>query len=258
MKPKLHAEPSGGFPAETRRSARSPDYDEDDDNLAPLSKAAALVRRIYIEERTRYEHRRHGAAGTYHPPKDWDGRSAQYLEDGPRVQKGRRAVWEDLAETLLHHRIEPHAYMSAIFGDLSINERPPNPDVLRGEKCLARWDEIRAGKEKEVELSLRLETQRASQKMAYYQRVMSFTAKRAHRTTLVDDSLPLSPLFRYCVAYDMRYDDIAEHYFAQAVQQFMRYEDFYLKHWKRILPKRFAEKAKRAYRQLTGVDDGEG
>lgn len=248
MKPKLNAKPSFTTDDTDRRS-RGP---EEDDGVVTLSKAALLVRRIYIDERTRYETTIKGMTGRYVPKKEWDGTTTKQT-DGRTVRRSQRPAWEQLAEFVVENKIDPHAYLAAVFADLRINERVPTPYNLSGDDMLDRWLEIRKGCEKNIELSFRIETKLALKKITYWQVVMSFKPERATRTTLVDDTLGLSPLFRHCLAYAERHDDIADHFYEAAVMQFMQYETFYKRHWVKMLPKGFAAEAVRAYREFTEV-----
>ncbi len=128
--------------------------------------------------------------------------------------------------------------------------------ALYGPKAQDRWNRIKTGCERGIELAVRLETETAVEQMQFYQKVMRYGPKRACRMTLTDDTLELSPLLRYCVAYDAHHDDIAEHFFSDAVMQFCRYEEFYLKHWNLLLPKQFKHWAADEYARLTGRSHG--
>lgn len=253
MKPKLHAVPSFSVKADDQRSA-GPAKDEDVGE-SPLTRLAATARDIYVRERTKFEQAIQHMQGTFPVPRDWDGRSARQVDD-VEVQKAKRSVWEDLAEFAIRHRVDLHAYIAGIFSDLGIKEVPPSPKVLCGPSGQERWERIKKGCERGIELAANIETTTAIGRMRFYQRVMKYTAKQACRTVLTDDTLELSPLMRYCVAYSAYHDDIAEHFLPDAVMQFCRYEEFYLRHWRLLLPKGFKRLATDEYERLTGRSHG--
>lgn len=258
MKPEVKAEPSfRASPADTVtvRPGFVPDLDAINEGSPEwLTERAKLVRTSYIYERTRHENARLGMTGLYKVPLHYDGRSAKYRGE-KLVEAGVKSAWQRIADLCRDEKIDPQLYITTIFADMAIGEKFPNPDYFYGPKALDRWRALCRGQERTVELALRIETEIAAARMGYYQ-AMGFKKRRAYRTTLVDDTLNLSPLFRYCVAASLDYDDIAEHFYAAAVMQYMQFAGYYDQYWHKFLPKGFVRSAEADFEKLIRGNHG--
>ena len=259
MKPELKAKPSFQVDEEATVTIR-PSYVDDMEEMdrnAPdwLSKEARLVRSAYIAARTRYEQACKGMTGVYVPNLKMDGRSPKYRGD-KIIEKAVVSDWQQIADLCIAEKINPKTYIATIFASLDPHAKmAPNPNYFYGQKALDRWRLLRRGQERSIELSLRSETEAAANKMGFYLS-MGFKKRRAYRTTLLDDSLGLSPLFRYCVAVSLNYDDIAEHFYEAAVTQFAEFDRYYLKFWAEMLPKGFAKRALADFEKLIRGNHG--
>lgn len=254
MKPEIKAKPSfvasdndsvtvrPGFVDELDDAARA------DDPLYGFSPLELAVRAAYVRERTRHETARHGTVGTYKVPLEADGRTAKYRGE-KLIERAVKSTWQKIVELCEAERIDPQTYIATIFANLEPDAICPNPNYFHGQKALDRWYELCRGQEKIVELSLNLETSVAAEKMSYYMS-LDFPKRRAYRTTLVDDTLNLSPLFRYCVARSLNYDDIAEHFYPTAVSQYIQFSAYYDKYWREFLPKGFARSAAKDFKSI--------
>lgn len=260
MKPELKAKPSFQVRDEdtvTIRPGFADDMEAEVDKSSPewLSKEARAVRTAYIAARTRYEQACKGMIGIYVPSLGMDGRSAKYRGD-KIIEKAVPSDWQRIADLCIAEKINPRSYISTIFASLDPAKKTvPNPNYFCGEKALDTWRQSRRGQERAIELSLRSETEAAANKMGFYLS-MGFTKRRAYRTTLLDDSLGLSPLFRYCVAVSLKYDDIADHFYTAAMTQFAEFDKYYRKFWAEMLPAGFAKRAMADFEKLIRGNHG--
>ncbi len=252
MKPEVKAEPSFRSNPDDTVTVR-PGFEPDlvainEGSPEWLKERAKLVRSTYIYERTRHENAREGMTGLYRVPLHDDGRAAKYRGE-KLIEAGTQSSWQKIADLCHDEKIDPQLYITTIFADIKPGEKFPNPNYFYGQKALDRWRSLRRGQEKTVELALRIENELAASRMGYYL-AMGFNKRRAYRTTLVDDTLNLSPLFRYCVAKSLDYDDIVEHFYEAAAMQYMQFPGYYDKYWHDFLPKGFARRAEADFENL--------
>jgi hypothetical protein len=201
----------------------------------------AQIRRVYIEERSMFESMLNNAQVRYKPPKRYDGIPAVVV-DGEGSQPAVPAVWLQMARKFIAKQIDPLLFIPAVFSYIELGRRPPEPLQVVSDKYIERWPKMRAGQSETIRLALQMEQALARRELAIYKLLGKKDNITAHEIVLLDEGLALSPLFRYCLALAVggkSMKQIAQRYVAEACLQYDRYREFYLCHWKGILPPKF-------------------
>jgi hypothetical protein len=226
--------------------------------VTELEKRLAVdVRRIYIEERSAFESMKHNTNVVYRPPKRYEGKPAEYLED-EQIEKAVPPIWLQMARVFVARKIDPPAFIGSIFGDAALDRRAPEPNMLITENSLKCWRRIQKEKEEQIALGLKMQQQLALQKIMVLQKLGKQTPEDAYAVTLLNTGLELSALFRYCLALSIggkRFRHIAQRFEADACIQFVRYKKYYLSHWKDFLPEKISARMRKVYRYLFAEDE---
>lgn len=194
----------------------TPDFDSNDD-VTPVSELkdsplSERVRTAWIEEVRRYHLRTTGRVSSYVPGPRLDG---------GRDAHGRRftAVWPKLAEFIIKHGVDPVGFVKAQFKA----DRPPlNPSMLLNTAAIERYRKFSDNKEfeREVMLSKEVQTRAAAASLEYYRKLYKYDTELSYKAMLLDDSLGLSSLYRYCVAKLIGEEDVAALFLNFAAMQY--------------------------------------
>lgn len=219
------------------------------------SSLAFRIREIYIRERSAAEQLLYGGEFRYRPPRRYDGRH-KIVEQ----TVAEDSVWFKMMLFYVAHKIDPHAMIAYMFGRCEPGGMLPEPNMLYGPKSLAKWEKAQDEKGREIETALQIQRGIAKRQIAFWQRIGEKSAVESYERTIVDTSLALSSLFRYCLASSIegkRFRRLAAYYEGDACLQFERYRKFYRRHWKDFLPAGFAKRSRKVYAMLFGGTDAQ-
>lgn len=183
-----------------------------------------LVRQEFVYAMQRWLVARTGRPSDYgkHPLPRWDTTSIG------------TSYWMRIARLCLDRRISPRRLVSALFQNWS-STRQPMPNMLLSEHVVtaARDNDKAAIKEKQQELQLQF-SQLASL-VAERVRLHAMSEYDATLAVLRNETLPLSALFRYCVAVRLNDRTIYRHYLRTAALQFRLNDEVFTEAWKDLL-----------------------
>jgi hypothetical protein len=235
---------------------------------------AAAIREHYRKERSIYETAKNGGTRVeYVPPARFDGRPAKLLGDRhpPKdalervkpLERAKPSLWLRLARYFRAGRIDPFLYISCQFelAPEAVLGRAPEPDDLDDAACRERYAIAYAAAEARLAQSLPVQKGLAALQIKTLRALRGVPAETAWAAVLCDRHLELSALFRYCLASSIaaegrpEFADIADRFRGEAITQFERYRDLYLKHWRAVLPEGFADEARQDYAALLGGDE---
>jgi hypothetical protein len=195
---------------------------------------AKYIRALWVAEYHDFELRTKGIAtdwGTHHMSK-WDGGETS---DG----KTCTAVWPRIARFCIEHNLEPDLLIRAVY--YRKVDFPPHPNQAHGAKALEVYRAYTAPATR-MEIKTELIHKFESQK----QRALSDVFSKKHYYKLdelsawqsaISTSAPvLTPLFRYCVAKNQGWDDLANEYQARAAKQYRRFAEIYDEVWGEWIP----------------------
>lgn len=213
-----------------------------------LAELASRVREAYIEERRLWECRKglRGDAGESSPPwtpgRYWDGGKIRL------TGKVMKPYWPRVVRFLLEHKVTDfRAYIAAQFSARSTMGPVPTPQYLVGDKALRVWKKHR---EAHAASALKLGHSLSCQKqvlaralLARHEELPHLSPERVRRGVLLDTDLPLTALFRYCLAISEGLDEIARVYELAAETEFLADRESYCSAWKDWIPEALKENA---------------
>jgi hypothetical protein len=155
--------------------------------------------------------------------------------DGGETADGRRhtAVWPKVAGFVRRHGLDLGRLVRCVFAARAVGTAggaalgpPPPPTMLYSAEALRlyRADADRrhdADRESaRAELCSQAEAFRAALVLRSALRAAGWSAEEVARSVVGDEALPLSALFRFCVAAQEGYQDLADRYFRPALRQY--------------------------------------
>ena len=204
-----------------------------------LQEVAGDCRDAYIRERQMFQMQMHGDERKYAPSSKWDGRHfPDYYDKG--------SVWPKIARFMLEHRLDPHICMWARFQhQKSMNvRRPPFPNQVGVTKYLSMYEEATEEASGAIKQQLEFEKSYLATEMKMLGRDDPQMSRRdICETVLLDDTLPVTPLLRYCIADQEGFDKVKEWLYKPACRQYRRFPDLYDRHWASVnLPEQITKK----------------
>lgn len=204
-------------------------------------KLSRVVRAVYVRARSMLESRLRAVTFEYRPPRSYD------LGSGSVERKPQPPVWLKLSRWLLEQRLEPFNYISfCVSASLA---RPPEPADLLRPATLERFQAYRRMQKDSIRQALKHEHVAFRDAVADARRDGASTYD-TWGDVLTDETVSLSPLFRYCLAYSIGgvgFTRIASYYHTAALTQFAQYPAAYARYWHKLLPDGFAKTARREY-----------
>lgn len=206
--------------------------------FVPTEEEEALgsrIRMLWCIERRYFDLRHEGVPenwGAHHMP-SWDGGLGA---NG----KHHENIWPRIASFCLENKLQPTTLVKAMFHNAQ-KRRPPTPNAACGPKALQRYKEYDApavGISLEADHKHRLEAQKQCVAASVFrlQKYSEKDEKSAWRQAITNPTDPLTPLFRYCVARNQGWEDIAEMYQGQAEYQYDFSPEVYNAVWGDWLP----------------------
>ncbi len=203
------------------------------DKKIRLRKLAIAIRQEYIRCRRRFESSRTGIASNWRPGPVLDG-----SED--RLGNKHKPIWPQIAKCFCDNKINALDYINACFWNAKFS--PPTPKQLMAAKNLDWYQESQRMAAEEAETIFKSMCEFC--KTEILRSPFKGPNKEAMTAVLLDDDLPLSALFRYCLAINEDVEIVAATYKAQAVLEYMRNPELYDAVWGDAwIPKRFRDEA---------------
>lgn len=250
MKPKRPRTKPTGFVPSPGKKVIAPEKAMPADEQ--LDAKALLVKITYAQQRRAWETMRFGEVSEYTPGRSHDETGPMTMADDESVvvKKAKASAWRALVTWCEERHISPDVYVRCCFRGLPLKGEAPAPRHLTSDKYLAKW--VREAGDIENRLTESLETQKrdAVSRITYNQRVLGNDAITSYLMAFAACDLPLTPLFRYCMAVSIknkRLNGVIDTFVARAVLQFECYRDAYKRTWKEILPKGFSAMSRRVY-----------
>lgn len=210
--------------------------EEESEDGWPERLAESYVRCRRSEETGRY------GASNYRLGKKW-----RYEDLGPE-ERSASGIWDKIAGVIDRGGYtSPEQFMEDRFAVLGADPIPfPNQLLTWGDlKDVELAKTLRTS----VEIDSRIRTEFATQRDTASSWAAYFEGHMSRRAALIEvitsTELSLSPLFRYCLAKQAKFKDLASSYYRAATAEFLKHPDLYMKHWGSSLPKAITRKAER-------------
>ncbi len=206
---------------------------------------ASRVRATYIRERIEALERL-GRSAKYTPGPYWDG--GLYKKRGADLGSAatkRKNFWEQAARWFTEHNLNYEEVIQTIFKSYRPQYPEPNQIIgLRPLQLCRRQEEY----QKQVIIT-GFETQKeAARQKLFFSCEMGMTNAEAWSAMLQDTTLPISALFRYCLAVSENYQSFARRFHDAALLQYLGNRAVYDAVWKKWIPAAFRREAD-AWRQ---------
>lgn len=209
-----------------------------------LLRTAQQLRNTYIFQRRAYLQALTGKESLWLPPRTEKGQKG--APENPEIGK-RPDQWLHITRTLMAQKINPIEYVNRIFaGLIGKNRRAPEPGALLS----ANWINFHRHRSRvapeEIAVALRSQRQVAADYILSLQSP-KVSMLQATIEVLEDDDIPLSALFRYCLAVSMpevEVQPVARFYQGAAALQYIPSAQIYNRVWKELIPAEFRELAK--------------
>jgi len=178
----------------------------------------------------------------------WAARRLQKAAQGRSTRPCGQAraadpLWDRLATFCQNRDIEPHSYIQWVF-DTSLSARPPEPIQLLNPQLADAYLAAARDFPAAVTVALRVQKQTARTYIRLGQQPVKQTPHDVWAAVLLDETLPLSALFRFGLATSIggeRFERIASRYEAAAARQYRRCPHVYDTVWGKWVPKRLRE-----------------
>lgn len=218
---------------------------------------AARCRSAYVRARSQAETDRRGVPFAWRPPRAYDGRPPATVDGAVVEDRGAAPVWPKLAAFCRENDLDPDAYVAWVFADRGLG-RIPEPLQVITRAALAAYRGAAAQEEGRLAEALGI------QQAVARRHVLVLTAIRGDRDAataevLTDPVLPLSALFRLCLARSLDgkvFARIARLYQTAAAVQFQPLRRAYRRAWRGWLPRDFVAEAADLYRAWLDAGDG--
>lgn len=208
-----------------------------------LAWIADRCREAYIYERTQFELSRNKKLQDRRPPYQY---RPAVRWDGGEDDEGREFApyWPKLASFMLAHGLEPEAVIRKRFM-LVKGANPPWPNQIAVEAYLEQYKGLsELASEDEIAVAYRLDKE-------YMRTAMSssryFRPDKSHdwsmTALLLDNSLDVSALMRFCVAHEMKLRPVMNRLERRAIAQVIRAPKAHSKVWGKAIPEEILQAA---------------
>jgi hypothetical protein len=205
---------------------------------------ANRLRKSYIVQRRLYESNRDGTLSTYMP-------SRRDLRT-PSVEDSEvKDVFMVQAKKLYQQGIGPEEYVEKVFAQLVGKVTScPRPSQLTSARCMALYRDANKTLKEDIQRAFTIQRKVARRAIVVKCNVDKSSVEDAMNETIRDESLPLSALFRYCLALSkdaQKVKRLAERYYILAAVQYYPKRDIYDQVWGECIPDDFREDAATIY-----------
>lgn len=200
------------------------------------------IRESYASCRTAFDNLRYRRDANYVVPKRYDGLLPTH--QGRRILvKGVKSVWLVLDEFFEQNSINPASYIMFQFARTDPGKQPPEPNQLITGPRVEKWYKYQEDLPAQLAATLRAENREFLSKVSYYETFGRRSKVEACLLTIANDDTTLSPLYRYCKAWellrasgDARFREIINSLEEAAILQFGVHPTAYTAQWTKALP----------------------
>lgn len=201
-----------------------------------LAWMADICREAYIAERTTYEIKKDRKLASRRPPYEyrpgvrWDGGET---EDGVE----HKPIWPKIAAFMIKNNLEPRICIHRRF-QMAKGSNPPWPTQIAVDTYLEVYQgiqEMRSEEDIRVSFELDKEYSRVAISGPRYQTPYG-TPEQAWTAMLLDMSLDISNLMRYCLAHELKLFKVANMLENRALVQYMQAPKAYASIWGKHIP----------------------
>ncbi len=214
-----------------------------------VERTADRIRTVYIEERRAIERMRSGRTSQqYFPGPRWDGKAAH------RGGKEQKAIWPSIARFLIARQLDPDSYIRQVLRTARTHGSAMMPNQLMSDWAVELYERWQAEFEEQIGIAFRFHREQARSTLAALTEDAKLTTAQRWELMLLDESKPLTALFRYCLAVSEGYRKIAKHYHEQALMEYLCAPGAYDRHYGKWIPARLRKEADAVRTQATNKE----
>ncbi len=194
---------------------------------------------------------------TYDSNPMWDGGTINVHGSRGVSKRNCKPIWPKIALFVLKHKLDPERFVKAQFLKLGM-KRAPTPNFLVGQKALDKyyaWPEFEEISEQEIKSALMSGTSIYNLQVEEIRAITGWPADKVNLSVLMDTTLGMSAIFRYCMACKVKQPKAARYYFRAAAWQYCREDKLYDEFWGDFVPAKFKSQAKEIF-DVFGDTDG--
>ena len=222
---------------------------------------AYRMQRVYRLEKIRHESGVDPSANPYGTPQDaLVKKPVDVNHDNPEAPNGRygtlEKVWVRVAELVTKNNFDPERFIRAQFEFANRDKPAPRPNTMLASQAVENYTRSRVQFEADIGIALRTQKSTFHTAAIELQRLRMSPAD-SWLCVLGDTKLPLSALFRHCLAHNIssthsgsaKFVKLADEFFITAALQYSYDAASYDAAWKQWIPEGFRRKADLAYRR---------
>lgn len=184
---------------------------------------------------------------TYMPGPYWDG----------DARKNREPIWPSIARFLIHNKVEPETYVRQVFRLARSAAQTLMPNQVATQGALKLFREWQPHYGKLVQQAFHTQQGIARAQLAYCAE-FELGREDTWKMVLLDESLQMTAMFRYCLACSEKLPNIAARYREAAVLEYSSSPDNYDKYWGEWIPQELKDSAAAVAKAAgsTGAENG--
>lgn len=210
-----------------------------DEHADSLRNLANLIRVVWIKERRSHEQALTGKLSRYAQS------DSLPRYDGGEDLEGRQTDpwWPKAAQYVIAHKLNPRHWVRYVLKNFQPmrgrdRRRFATPNALISDKIREKFMEYQVDLPRRLAVELDIQSQTSALRFRELRRSKASprTDDEALRFMLLDTSLSLSALFRYCAAIGGGLDDVAAEFFEPALWQYFFDRELYDSIWEGYIP----------------------
>lgn len=208
-----------------------------------------MTREEYIRQRRLWEENRSiDRKSRYRPSPRYD--EPQFDAQDNQVQE---RFWVRAVKFLLARDFDPVACVTSLFTTAGNSPHPPWPNHLVSTRNAELFSEATEASGVRVGASLVYQKNRCRLITTLLAADEGLRGADLFRRVLLDETLELSDLFRYCMAVSVELADVAAHFKRRALLQYLLHVTKYDQFWGELIPKGFRKTGEQAKLLLKGL-----
>lgn len=184
--------------------------------------------------------------------------SDEHPEETAKSVESKDMIWLTIARKVIARRMDPGLFVRRYFASLHSDSKSPRASMMNSDTVFNNYDRGREASNQIIRVAFRIQTETAETEMCLAQQ--HEPKLTAWESVLTDDDIPISSLFRYCLALKIalenksrRFKDVAEQYARLAALQYIEDPDVYDEVWGEWIPAGFRESSDVVYEEVYGT-----
>jgi hypothetical protein len=209
----------------------------------PLVAATAeAVRALYVANYREFRGDPHYGR---EPIPQWDGGENQF---GRRCQP----IWPKIAKKFVEIGADPISFIRALFWNRGADNKPFAPTYLLSTEAVARYRTYQLQVTEDARNDCQRDLQTVQGEVRFVMRGLSWEYQRALRYVLLNKTIRVSTIVRYCLAAKEGLHEVTARFHDQALLQYVFQQDILNVACGELIPASFRQEGEQARRRILG------